>query len=507
MRVLLLSLFVSASATALEPLRLSGSLTDSGADFELVDFDVPSGVVEIEVRHAGDSAATRNVIDFGLLGPDGFRGWGGGNSEPAVVGVRSASRSYLPGPMPGPWQAILGKALIAESPAHWSLEIVFRESASLAVDPDRGTFKGDAVLSDEPRWYAGDFHVHSYESGDARPKLDEIARFARSRGLDFVAISDHNTVSQLDFIDAAQARHPDLLFVPSVEFTTYSGHANGLGATRPVSHLLGVDTDITQAAEAFGAQGAVFGVNHPALTLGDLCLGCEWKHELDPKLVGSVEIGTGAWSVTGLAFGAAAMAFWDSLLDEGSRAAAVGGSDDHRAGLDTGRFSSPVGSPTTMVFSRNQSWQAIVDAVREGRTVVKLEGPDDPMVDLTLGTARLGDEVRLAPDETGTLTATVTGGVGHEVRFVVDGEPEEAVAIDADPFVFERVLTRPDARQRWRAEVVVDAYPRTVTSHVWVLPGAPEGCGCGGQPASGAVVGLVLAFCVFKRRRRVVQSV
>lgn len=502
MRFLLIAFFasVAVSASALEPLRLSGTFASSDSAFELVDFDVPEGVVEIEVRHTDNSA--RNVIDFGLRGPNGFRGWGGGNSEPAIVGVQSASRSYLPGPMVGRWQAVLGKALIVESPASWSLEIVFRDAASLEIDPERQAFSGDAVLSEEQRWYAGDFHVHSYESGDARPKLDEIAEYARSRGLDFVALSDHNTVSQLDFLDAAQARHPDLLFVPSVEFTTYSGHANGLGATRPVSHLMGVDTDITQAAEAFAEQNAVFGINHPVLNLGDLCLGCAWKHELNPALIGSVEIGTGGWDTTGLAFGEAAIAFWDEMLDEESRAAAVGGSDDHQAGQDTGMVASPIGNPTTMVFARNQSWKAIVDAVREGRTVVKLQGPDDPMVELSLGAALIGDEVRWAPGESGTLQATVTGGVGHELRFVVDGVPEDAVSIDADPFVFEKQVERPDALQRWRAEVVVKGYPRTVTSHIWVKPGPVEGCGCDSQQAAGALAGLMLLVVGFKKRRR-----
>ena len=492
MRTCLLVLLLAPVASALEPIVLEGTLSDGEPAFELVPFEVPEGVAEIEVRHTDDS--DRNVIDFGLLGPDGFRGWGGGNPEPAVVGERAASRSYLPGPMPGTWQAVLGKALVAEKPATWRIEIVLRESASLAEDPDRAPFAGTRVLSPEKRWYAGDFHVHSKESGDARPPLDDVADFARSRGIDFVALSDHNTVSQLDFIDAAQARHDDVLFVPSVEYTTYAGHANGLGATRRVSHLLGVDTDITQAAEAFAAQGAVLGINHPVLALGEACLGCAWEHDLDPRLVGSVEIGTGGWDVTGLLFGAQALAFWDELLDAGSRAAAVGGSDDHRAGEGTGAFDSPIGNPTTMVLADGLSWQAIVEGVRRGRTVVKLQGPDDPMAELSIGGAAIGDELRLAPGERATLSVKVTGGAGHLLRLVRDGVDDEPVAIDADPFLFEQAVERPAALERWRAEVMVDGHPRTVTSHVWVAPGeAPvEACGCGGAPGGLAFFALLL---------------
>lgn len=483
-------------AQAIEPLVLSGTLAEDGPAFELVSFEVPEGVAEIEVRHFDDSA--KNVVDFGLRGPGGFRGWGGGNAEPAVVGLEAASRSYLPGPMEGAWQLVFGKASILEPPARWEVEIVFRKEATLGVDPDRAALGAPQSLSTTRRWYAGDLHVHSVESGDARPKLDEIATFASGRGLDFVALSDHNTVSQVDFIERVQARHPELLFVPSVEFTTYAGHGNAIGATRPVSHLMGVDTDILQAVEAFEAQQAVFGINHPVLALGSFCIGCAWEHDLPAGKVGTVEIGTGGWDKTGLLFGKAALEFWDALLDQGSRAAPVGGSDDHQAGQGTDQFASPIGEPTTMVFADDLSWPAIVDGVRRGRTVVKLQGSDDPMVELTLGEAMIGDETFL--DGEATLKAVVSGGEGHAVRFVVDGAPEDEVVIDADPFVLERTITQPANTQRWRAEVLVDGYPRTVTGHVWVSPAPPEeSCGCGGGAGTGAVALLLLGLV---RRRQ-----
>lgn len=481
---------------AFEPLVLSGTLTEDGPAFELVTFEVPEGVVEIEVRHSDDSA--RNVIDFGLRGPDGFRGWGGGNAEPAIVGLEAASRSYLPGPMAGAWQLVFGKASILEPPARWEVEILLREEATLPVDPDRAALRNPQTLSTTKGWYAGDLHVHSVESGDARPKLDEVATFARGRGLDFVALSDHNTVSQVDFIERLQARHPQLLFVPSVEFTTYSGHGNAIGATRPVSHLMGVDTDILQAVEAFEAQQAVFGVNHPVLALGSLCIGCAWEHELPPERIGTVEIGTGGWDMTGLLFGDAALAFWDGLLDRGSRAAPVGGSDDHQAGQGTGQFASPIGNPTTMVFADSLSWPAIVEGVRRGRTVVKLQGPADPMVELTLGDAMIGDEVFV--ESASVLKVVVTGGEGHALRLVVDGGPEDEVEIDTDPFVLERTVAQPAKTQRWRAEVLVEGHPRTVTGHVWVspAPAGEDGCGCASD-GPGAFVWLLLGLV---RRRQ-----
>jgi hypothetical protein len=128
---------------------------------------------------------------------------------------------------------------VHRAPARYHIEIVLRTAPTLPAQPERRPYAHVPALATGPRWYAGDFHVHSRESGDASPTLDEVATFARGRGLDFVELSEHNTVSQLDLLAAAQARHPALLFVPGSEVTTYGGHANAIGATRWVDFRVG----------------------------------------------------------------------------------------------------------------------------------------------------------------------------------------------------------------------------------------------------------------------------
>src|SRR5206468_1453551 len=115
---------------------------------------------------------------------------------------------------------------------------------------------------------AGDFHVHSHESSDAQPSLDEIAQYAILQGLDFVEVSDHNLVTQLDYFDEAQSHYPNFLFMPGTEFTTYHGHANALGGTQWVDHKIGLPgVTIDGAVAAIHAQGALFSINHPRLDL------------------------------------------------------------------------------------------------------------------------------------------------------------------------------------------------------------------------------------------------
>lgn len=530
MRILVAALaalfLTSARADAETTLTLDGQVPDEASQFLFLPFDVPAGTVEIEVRH--DDLSEANILDWGLQDPSGaFRGWGGGNSEPGIVGIDAASRSYVTGPIAaGEWKVVVGKAKIVEQPALYQVEAVLRtatDTLALAPQPERAPYVAAPALEVGARWYAGDFHVHSRESGDARPSLDEIATFARGRGLDFVELTDHNTVSQLDFTVDAQSRHPDLLFLPGVEFTTYAGHANGIGATRWVDHKIGLPgVTIEGAAQAFVDQGAIFSINHPALDLGDLCIGCAWKHDLSPELIGAVEIETGGWSQSGFLFTENAILFWDALLDQRSRAPAIGGSDDHRAGVDVGAFQSPLGDPTTMVHASELSVAGILEGIRNGRTVVKLQGPGDPMVELGSSVAPAGDTIAA---RTVTLRATVTGGAGNTLRFVQNGGAQEAVTIDADPFVAEVTTTAPPTGEdRWRAEVLVNDKPRTVTSHLWVKDGAaanpelPEilgaeggGCGCrtpAGPASTGGAAALasMCAALLGARRRMRIRS-
>src|SRR5262245_10305833 len=298
-------------------------------------FDVPEGIAEIEVRH--DDLSETNILDWGLDDPNGFRGWGGGNVEPAVVGVEAASRSYVPGPIPpGQWEVVVGKAKVREFPARYTVQLTLREVTRLAPQTERRPYVAPPPLETGARWYVGDFHVHSRESGDAHPTIDEVLDFATGRGLDFVLLSEHNTNSQLTLYGAAQDRHPDVLLLPGAEFTTYGGHANAIGTTEWVDHRIGVrGATIEDAIRNVHDQGGLFSINHPLLHVGDLCIGCGWDHPIDPREIDGVEIQTGVFP---------GLAFWEDLVAQGSHAAAVGGSDDHRAGRDLGPVDSPIGT-------------------------------------------------------------------------------------------------------------------------------------------------------------------
>jgi hypothetical protein len=399
--------------------NFSGAIEYTGLDFFLLSFNVPTGIAEIQVDHLlADPSNSTNILDWGVMDSHHvFRGWGGGNVESAIVGIQATSRSYelnyTEGSYltPGNWSVVVGKPRIATPPGHLSVNITLRDSATLPPQPERRPYVESPPLRTptELTYYAGDFHVHSCESGDAYASatLDEIANFSKTvAGLDFVHISDHNTVSASSFMVDAQSRHPDILLLPGVEFTTYHGHAGALFTSKFVDFRMGVPgVTIEGSIDQIHAQGGLFSINHYDLYTadpnGDLrnsCVGCEW--DLDGSFPASklnaMEVGIQSYNKSGVFLIPRALEHWDHLHALGHmQVAPIGGSDDHHGGQNPGILGSVIGAPTTMVLAANLSHSAIVEGVRLGRTYIKLNNNSDPNVDFFALCAGSGDKVLL----------------------------------------------------------------------------------------------------------------
>jgi MYXO-CTERM domain-containing protein len=490
-----------AVAVVLSSMHYEGDVTAAGGDYAEVEFVVPAGTVEIQISHSDGSDNV--ILDWGVWSPDGFRGWGGGLTDDAVIGIEQSSRGYLPGAiMPGTWRVVIGKARLEAGAGRYSIDVVCRDDVTLPAQP-RAAFD-PVVLDHERRWYRGDFHVHSRESGDASATLSEIAALAKQRGLDFVNLSDHNTSSQYALQAAFQATMPDLLLLRGSEITTYAGHGNSVGTSAYVDHRLGhMGRTVAGIIDEVTAQGGVFVVNHPMLDLGDVCIGCAWRltDETPWEQVAALELITGNFEIGVNAFVPRVIELWDQLLDAGHRIAIVGGSDDHRAGNDTGPTASPIGSPTTLVYADNLGEAAIVKAVREGRTIVQLRGPDDPLVELAIGEARIGDE--LAGIAKVEAIVRVVGGPDTFAQLWRDG----AKIAEQPVTTAEATLTFRDTpgagRHRYRVELQNDFGQRiVVTSHIYVDAIADDGCGCRASTGATSWLLALVGFAGLRSRRR-----
>lgn len=93
-----------------------------------------------------------------------------------------------------------------------------------------------------------DLHVHSYYSADSSITPEELVFYAKKRGLDGVAVTDHESLDGALKI----AKEADFLIVPGMEVAAVGGHVVGLGLRQPVASHRGVDETVDRIHRSGG---------------------------------------------------------------------------------------------------------------------------------------------------------------------------------------------------------------------------------------------------------------
>jgi hypothetical protein len=323
--------------------------------------EVPPGCFALRVELEYDRSAA--VLDLGCAGPAGFRGWSGGARRSFVITAQDATPGYLPGELePGQWDVLIGiyRLPLAGVTYHLTAEVA-QSRGRLTPEPQPAP---PPRLSDRParrelparpgrRWLAGDLHTHTVHS-DGAQTVPELARFAALQAMDFIAITDHNTVSHHAELPAAAARY-GITLVPGQEITTEDGHAGALGDIGWIDFRDPADSWL----EATEQRGGLLSVNHPIG--GHVSWTIPMRRR--PPLA---EVWHWSWLdphwTTPLAWWLA----WDPT------ALPVGGSDWHRPGSDA-----LPGSPTTWVECAGDGPDAVLDGLRAGRSAIsaRRDGP------------------------------------------------------------------------------------------------------------------------------------
>ena len=266
-------------------------------------------------------------------------------------------------------------------------------------------------------WVAGDFHVHTVYSHDAYggPDDDETGpedfytlgwtpgqqgAISESRGLDFIAITDHNNVNGYEQRDAPatgvglwesgwgrQNQLPGgnpLIWVPDYENSVSgAGHAQMHGATKVYDRSLRAP----DAAAAIRADGGAFQINHPADTGwhtytndkdGD---GVQDFDEFTYDYPGFAPDALEVWNIGAWFYEPPFPAtndhefplqMYDDFLDQAFHVAATGGSDNHWRSTTAVQG---VGQPTTWVCASERSAHGIIHGVLANHTTVSNQPP------------------------------------------------------------------------------------------------------------------------------------
>jgi hypothetical protein len=260
-----------------------------------------------------------------------------------------------------------------------------------------------------------------------------LVAWARGHRLDFVTLTDHNTVSGLSEVDMLSSS--DLLTMGGMELTTFYGHALALGLREWVDWRVdapGAPRTIQAIAEEVTSRGGSFVIAHPMAVGDPICTGCSWTYaDMMPGAARIVEVwNSGDWDNDSNNERALTLAY--DWLNRGLRLALTSGTDVHGPSAPDARLGFDV------VYAEARTESAILDAVRQGHLFLS----SGPHAELTAsnGTgehAMMGDVISASPI---TLHASWRDcDADFTVRLISNSEVIEVLpAKDAGDFVLQR---------------------------------------------------------------------
>lgn len=235
------------------------------------------------------------------------------------------------------------------------------------------------VLNPQAGWYRGDFHAHTnFSDGYYSPA--QLVEVARAEGLDFITITDHNTIDAFSKF----GEEPTIIIIPGLEATLKNGHFNVFGMEgwldwmehictgQNTPELTGIYGTTTALMKRTSSQGLLNSINHPLLPWDPPL---EWRDmETDLRYVDCLEIWNDPSWPDNVHANPQAMALWTDWLNAGYRITAIGGSDYHEPVPKPGEDKPPerLGLPSTYVYAEELSGAAILEGLRRRRAYVSM---------------------------------------------------------------------------------------------------------------------------------------
>ncbi len=96
-----------------------------------------------------------------------------------------------------------------------------------------------------------DLHIHSKHSNDGFEEVSNIFKTAKEKGIDCIAITDHNSVAGLKEAKKLAKKHK-IILIPGVEVTSKDGDIIGLGVEKNIPRDLSAEDTIEKIHELGG---------------------------------------------------------------------------------------------------------------------------------------------------------------------------------------------------------------------------------------------------------------
>ena len=218
------------------------------------------------------------------------------------------------------------------------------------------------------RWYKGNTHTHTINSdGDSTP--DEVVRWYREHGYNFLVLTDHNFITNVDGLNSVHSAEEQFIVIRGEEVSDKFGekpiHINGLNVERLVKPQGGksvvevIQRNVNEIRDARGVPH----INHPnfgwAITADDL------KKVENNKLF---EIYNGHPLVNNLGGGGkpGLEEIWDAILSSGKLLYGIAVDDAHHFKDPWNKNSSRPGQGWIFVRVEKLLSAAILEAMERG---------------------------------------------------------------------------------------------------------------------------------------------
>jgi hypothetical protein len=331
--------------------------------------------------------------------------------------------------------------------------------------------RDNKIIQNEMRWYRGELISHSVHGGGTE-SVSELIKRAEKAGLDFLAITDRNTLQSI----YDEGYHSDsVVLIPAMEWgDDERGYAYIYGPKTPPS------TPTTRgAAQAecirVQAQGGVFAVAHPAFAAQPWLWGLSYVNAInvwqgawkapaplrltqlsedmklreEGRLVHSIAAASARADLETSSGNELSTLFWDYEMTRGLMACAIAGSGSKGA-------KEPLGKPITYIKAKTKSLPGLLEGLRFGYTYVSkgVDGPqlffqgdvlNDKKVDVSIG--------GIVPTGMETVFIVgVKGADGKKLQVIQDGRTILSRSIEGDSFVTQFPLT-PNSASAFRVRV------------------------------------------------------
>ncbi|UCE37213.1 MAG: PHP domain-containing protein [Thermoplasmata archaeon] len=272
----------------------------------------------------------------------------------------------------------------------------------------------------------GDGHMHSSHKGGAS-NVHEMAQKAQERGLDWIFITDYNTIAaKQDCLDETNYTFICGLGeeVMVLENGNYTNEIIAWGIDLVIHGQVDNNYTVGDVIDRIHEQGGLAYIPHPLAPDDDD--NYDYFGVYDDFDAMSIYHGYAGFNddpfIPQLRMDGNALRKWDEYLTNGYRKTALGESDCKNAD-NTPDYGSvdyrrgAVGYPRNYIYAREFSVRGIVEAVRHGRIYIS----DGPTMNFTIDGKIMGDTIYSSAQK--TLNISVTGNAieASDVRIISNG--------------------------------------------------------------------------------------